>query len=134
MQATVSVLQTLGGAAAVALSALMKAEALIQWKTPESRALQIFVAVFLLLLLSVVYIAGCRPIVRLTRAEGERSLDGSGCCLARCYWKSLFQLNASRPEQRLPREQNCRGSGTEPARRQRPATLCQNPAATVLLF
>lgn len=41
------VFQPLGGAACVALSALMRAEALIQWNTPESRTVRIFVAVII---------------------------------------------------------------------------------------
>lgn len=45
-KAEVLVRQPLGGAAGVALSALMKAEALIQWKAPECRTLHISVAFF----------------------------------------------------------------------------------------
>lgn len=107
----------------------------------------------LLLLAWVVYIGPtwrqwlpANPVVR-TQAGGRGwGWGGSGwqrVCLARCHWKSLFQLNASRAEQRgrrhqqPPREQNPGGPHTGPAgslRAQRPSTHGTNAATTLFLF
>lgn len=75
----------------------------------------------LLLLVLVFYIAQWWLLANAVAHTGEGLAGGESwwqrVCLAHCHWKSLFQLNVSRPEQhqRPPREQNCRDSGTGPA-------------------
>lgn len=68
-EAKTLVFQPLGGTASVALSALVKAEALIQWKTPESRTLSIFVAGFFFF--SAVVIVGVGGLHRAAVAAGR---------------------------------------------------------------